>query len=230
MPVGTKSSLTAATIWGCGVRSSKGYVYVGCLVPVGRVTGDELIEFARLAETYGSGELRLTQDQNVLIVNVPEERVPALVGEGLLERCTPFPSSSFRRLVSCTGNDYCHFSLIDTKGWAVKLAERLEAALPKDQPLRVHWSGCPHACGQHHIADIGFQGARVKVDGEIVDAADVYLGGWLGKHPSLATKVLEGVPLAELPEKLRTLVEALRGEAPGQGTEIEIPAEEVIRP
>lgn len=194
-----------------GVRPQKqeGLRYVRCVVPVGRITGDDLIAFARLSERYGSGELRLTQDQNILIVNVPEEQVAALLGEPLLQRHTPFPAPAFRRLVSCTGNDYCHFSLIDTKGRAVELAERLETILPEGRPLRMHWSGCPHACGQHHIADIGFQAARVKVDGEIVDAADVYLGGRLGKDAQLASKVLSGVPLSELPERLRPLLQAL---------------------
>jgi ferredoxin-nitrite reductase len=216
-----------------GVRRQKqeGLRYVGCLVPVGRIAGDELIEFARLAETYGSGELRLTNDQNVLIVNVPEERVQALLGEPLLQRFTPFPSAPFRRLVSCTGIDFCHFSLIDTKGRAVELAERLEEILPEDRTLRVHWSGCPHACGQHHIADIGFQAARVRVNGEVVDAADVYVGGRLGKDPRLATNVLEGVPLTELPERLRPILKGLHQEAGGARDEwptIDIPAEEVV--
>lgn len=205
-----------------GIRRQKqaGLRYVGCLVPVGRITGDELIEFARLAETYGSGELRLTNDQNVLIVNVPQGRVRALLGEPLLRRFTPFPPASLRRLVSCTGNDYCHFSLIDTKGRATELAKRLEGLLPDGRPLRMHWSGCPHACGQHHIADIGFQAARVRENGEIVDAVDVYVGGRLGKNAQLATKVLEGVPLTKLPEKLRPLLDAFDQDA-GRHTEQE---------
>lgn len=218
-----------------GVRPQKqaGLCYVGCLVPVGRITGDELLEFARLARTYGDGELRLTQDQNVLLVNVPRDRVPALLEEKLLRRFTPFPSSSFRRLVSCTGNDYCHFSLIDTKGRAVEIAARLEEMLPKDRPLRMHWSGCPHACGQHHIADIGFQAARVRVGSDVVDAADVYVGGRLGKHPHLATRVLEGVPLSELPEQLRMLLnDGLlhdEDETPTERGEAELPSLEVMK-
>ncbi|HXH22794.1 MAG TPA: ferredoxin--nitrite reductase [Dehalococcoidia bacterium] len=217
-----------------GVRPQKqaGLCYVGCLVPVGRITGDELREFARLAQTYGDGELRLTQDQNVLLVNVPRARVPALLDEPLLRRFTPFPPSSLRRLVSCTGNDYCHFSLIDTKGRALQIAERLEALLPKDRPLRMHWSGCPHACGQHHIADIGFQAARVRVNGEVVDAADVYIGGRLGNNPRLATKALEGVPLSELPEHLKTLLEdgllSADDEAASKAEESDLPLSEVI--
>ncbi len=213
-----------------GVRRQRqdGLRYVGCLVPVGRIAGDDLIEFARLAQTYGTGDLRLTQDQNVLIVNVPEARVPALLAEPLLRRFSPFPAAPFRRLVSCTGVDFCHFSLIDTKGRAVELAERLKGVLSDCRPLRMHWSGCPHACGQHHIADIGFQAARVRVNGQIVDAADVYVGGRLGKRPRLAAKVLDAVPLTELPERLRPIIAELlreREPAAADGTESEIPVE-----
>jgi ferredoxin-nitrite reductase len=195
-----------------GVHPQKrsGVSYVGLAVPVGRTTGDDLIEMARLAETYGSGELRLTNDQNVLIIDVPGSSLAALLAEPLVQRYTPHPDAFQRRLVSCTGKDFCHFSLIDTKGRAVEVAERLQALLPEALPLRMHWSGCPHACGLHHIADIGFQAARVRVDGEIVDAADVFVGGKLGKEAKLATKVMEGVPLTELAERLAPLVGSVR--------------------
>jgi ferredoxin-nitrite reductase len=183
---------------------------VGLAVPVGRTTGDDLIELGRLAETYGSGELRLTNDQNVLIVDVAGNGLAALLAQPLVQRYTPHPDAFQRRLVSCTGKDFCHFSLIDTKGRAVEVAERLQALLPEALPLRMHWSGCPHACGLHHIADIGFQAARVRVDGEIVDAADVFVGGKLGKEARLATKVMEGVPLSELADRLAPLIAAGR--------------------
>jgi ferredoxin-nitrite reductase len=70
----------------------------------------------------------------------------------------------------------------------------------------MHWSGCPHACGLHHIADIGFQATRVRIGDQIVDAADVFLGGRLGKDPALAHRVLENVPITDLPERLVTLI------------------------
>jgi ferredoxin-nitrite reductase len=74
--------------------------------------------------------------------------------------------------------------------------------------VRVHWSGCPHACGQHRIADVGLLAARVRIDDEIVDAVDVYLGGRPGPEPRLATKVLEGVPITDLPQRLASLLPA----------------------
>ncbi len=211
-----------------GVRRQKqaNLVYVGCHVPVGRATAADLREFARLAGEYGTGELRLTHDQNLLLVNVPETAIDALLAEPLLARFTPFPSAGFRRLVSCTGNDYCHYSLIDTKGRAVEVAQLLEEVLPPDSTLRMHWSGCPNACGLHHIADIGFQAARLRRDGEIIDAADVFIGGKLGPGARLATKVLDSVPISELPQRLRALLAdpTLRQEAAAPGLAVGSPS------
>ena len=195
-----------------GVHPQKqsGMSYVGLSVPVGRCSGDDLIEIARLSEGYGSGDVRLTNDQNVLIVNVAGASLAGLLNEPLLQRFTPHPNAFQRRLVSCTGKDFCHYSLIDTKGHAAELAKKLTELMPDALPLRMHWSGCPHACGLHHIGDIGFQASRVRVGDEIVDAADVFVGGKLGRNPRLATKVMEGVPLSELAERLVPIVGSLR--------------------
>jgi ferredoxin-nitrite reductase len=184
--------------------------YVGLAVPAGRTTADDMIELARLAGCYGSGEVRLTNDQNVLIVNVPDDKLSGLLEEPLLATYSPDPGSFSRRMVSCTGKDFCHFSLIDTKGRATEIAESLQVLYPDETPLRMHWSGCPHACGLHHIADIGLQASRVRIGDEIVDAADVFVGGRLGKHASLATKVMDAVPLTELPQRLAPYIESLR--------------------
>jgi ferredoxin-nitrite reductase len=172
---------------------------VGCCVPVGRITGDDLLEFARLAAVYGAAELRLTVQQNILVPHVSPERVDELLAEPLLQRYSPRPSPFLRGLVSCTGNDYCHFSLIDTKGRALELARALDREYEADRALRIHLSGCPHACGQHRIADVGLQGDRVRIDGEIVDAAHVFAGGCLGREAQLAEPVQSGVPVEELP-------------------------------
>jgi ferredoxin-nitrite reductase len=194
-----------------GVRPQKqaGLVAVGVSIPVGRISGDDLIEFGRLAKDYGNAELRLTNDQNLLLVNVSQAELNGLLNEDLLQKYSPEPSSWLRRTVSCTGSDYCHFSLIDTKAAALDLARLMENLLPMETPLRLHWSGCPHACGQHHIGDIGFLGSRIRIGGdEIVEAADVFIGGKPGADPRLAEKVLENVPLTELPQRLRALLTA----------------------
>ena len=196
-----------------GVRAQRqaGLSAVGCLVPAGRVRGDDLIEFGRLAAAYGAGELRLTVQQNVLIPHVPEDRLEALLGEPLLRRYRPDPEPWLRSLVACTGIDYCHFSLIDAKGEALALARALGERYELDAPVRIRVSGCPHACGQHRTGEIGLLGARVRADGEVLGAADVFAGGGVGERARLGERVASGVPLADLPEAVAAQLRALRG-------------------
>lgn len=191
-----------------------GLSYVGLLVPVGRVTGTQLKELARLAEMYGHAEIRLTPDQNVIIPHVSRDRLASLLREPLLREFSPFPSPIMRGMVCCTGNDYCHFSLIDTKGEAMKLARALEQQLSSEKPVRIHISGCPNACGQHHIADIGLLAVKVRRDGMVVDAADISVGGRLGPDARLAEVVHQGVPLTDLPDTVPGLLPSARTAIP----------------
>src|SRR5262249_28875605 len=156
--------------------------YVGLLVPVGRITTAQMRGVADLAERYGNGEIRLTVQQNLLIANVPEQKLGALTEEPLLQELPFDPSPIMRGLVSCVGNDYCHFALIDTKGYAVEVARELDRRTKgkKVAPLTIHWSGCPAGCGLHQVGTIGLQGCRSRVNGEVVDAAHVYVNGKSG--------------------------------------------------
>jgi ferredoxin-nitrite reductase len=188
-----------------GVERQKqpGLNAVGCLVPVGRVTGDDLIEFGCVAQRYASSELRLTNNQNVVIVNVPGTKLAALLGEPLLQKFSPYPPNWSRRSVSCTGIDFCHFSLIDTKSAAVEFSDAMERLMPDTaQALRMHWSGCQHGCGQHQIGDLGFMASQVRIKNETVAATDVYVGGEPGAEPKLGTRIMQDVPLTELPERI----------------------------
>jgi nitrite reductase/ring-hydroxylating ferredoxin subunit len=102
--------------------------------------------------------------------------------------------------------DYCHFALIETKGWALKTAHALETKLGKTQPLRMHWSGCPAGCGNHSVADIGLLGKNIKVNGEIVEAVDVFVGGATGCEPNPPIKIMEDVPCEDLADVVAGLV------------------------
>jgi len=183
-----------------------GLSYVGLKTPVGRVTGDQLLELARIAERYGRGELRFTPSQNVLIPHVPDAVLGELTAEPLLKALPYNPSEIQRGLVSCTGTDFCNLALIDTKARAMALARELEQRLGATRPLTVRWSGCPASCGNHHTADVGLQGCKVKVDGKIVDGVHVFVGGRGGRDPRAAEKILEDVPCDALPEALDRLV------------------------
>ena len=183
-----------------------GLNYIGLKTPVGRVTGDQLLELARLAERYGRGELRFTPSQNVLIPHIPDGLVGELTQEPLLRELPYNPSEIRRGLVACTGTDFCNLALIDTKTRALALAREFEQRLGTARPLTVRWSGCPASCGNHHTADVGLQGCKVKVDGKIVDGVHVFVGGRGGLAPRAAVKILEDVPCDELPEVLDRLV------------------------
>lgn len=196
---------------GVTAQRQPGLNVVGLLVPVGRLTAEQLTGLADLAERYGQAELRMTVQQNVLIPGVPDADVDELTREPLLEALSPAPSPFMRSLVSCTGNDYCHFSLIDTKGEALKLARALDDRYELDAPVRINMSGCPHACAQHRAAEIGLQGDRVRVGEEIVDAAHVFVGGRLGDDARLAAPLASGVLVDDLPALVAEQIAALRG-------------------
>jgi NAD(P)H-dependent nitrite reductase large subunit len=188
--------------------------YVGLAIPVGRITDAQLFDLARLADTYGSGDLRLTTSQNVIIPNVPDGKLCELSSESLLRDLQLDPPGVVRGLVSCTGIDYCHFALVETKDLAVKTARHLERTLPTNKHLTMHWSGCPAGCGNHAAADIGLLGKNVRLNGEIVEAVDVFVGGKSGPNARAGTKILEDVPCGELPEVLERVIPYLTGKRP----------------
>src|SRR5262249_41154548 len=136
-------------------QKQEGLVALGLCVPTGRLHPDELEELGRLADFYGDGQVRLTTAQNAILPNVPVNRLNALLSEPLLARLSPFPSPFMRKLVACTGTDFCNLALIETKQRATELSKSLEQQLgKKSRALSIHWSGCPAGCGNHQAADL----------------------------------------------------------------------------
>ena len=101
--------------------------YAGLLVPVGRITTTQMRGVADLAERYGNGEIRLTVQQNIIVPNIPEEQLGAFTEEPILKELPFDPSPIMRGLVACTGIDYCHLALIETKGWAIRWPRNLKS-------------------------------------------------------------------------------------------------------
>ncbi len=186
---------------------------VGLLVPVGRVTSAQLREAARLADEYGRGNLRLTPGQNLILTHVPEQRVPALLAEPLLREWMPDPTPAMRGTVACTGTDFCNLALIDTKARALEVAEFIGS--PASAPLTIRWSGCPAGCGNHHSADIGLQGKRIRRDGRVIEAVTIYAGGRAGPDAKAGQVVMEDVPCDEhLPAVIEALILSVRCKSP----------------
>src|SRR6266853_454978 len=198
-----------------GVHPQKqaGLFYIGAAVLRGRVNPHQLRAAADLAERYGNGELRTTNTQNLVIVNVQRASTAAvtlgLETAGLHVTASPF----WRGAVACTGSEFCKLAITETKAFTRWLVEELEERLPEfDQQLKLNVTGCPNSCGQHRIADIGLEGKKVKADGRIQDAYYFCLGGAVGKHAGFARPVGYRCPANEVPDAierlLRTYLEA----------------------
>jgi ferredoxin-nitrite reductase len=176
-------------------QSQPGTVAVGLRVPMGRMDPAQMEELATLAEDYGNGEIRLTTAQNAILPYVPDGRLDSLLDQGLLQEFTPAPSSFRRNVVACTGTDFCNLAQIDTKGHANELSGALEQRFGTiGAPLTMHWSGCPAGCGNHQAADIGFRGLKARIDGQIVEAVAIYVGGRTGPDAEPGHQVVEVVP------------------------------------
>ncbi|HEX5176492.1 MAG TPA: hypothetical protein VFV83_05655 [Chthoniobacteraceae bacterium] len=173
--------------------------WVGLCFPGGRLRNGALGHVSALAAKYcapGHDSIRLTNKQNLLIINVPEANVAALKDE-LDALGLDYNPGNFRRgCVSCTGIEFCNLAVAETKNRMMSLVQQLEATSGwyKDK-IRIHFSGCPSSCGQHQIADIGFRGAKTKVNGQQVDAYDAFIGGRLG-HNRRFNELLKGKIIA----------------------------------
>jgi ferredoxin-nitrite reductase len=191
-----------------GVYKQKqpGLNYVGLHIPVGRLYAEDMFEMARLAEVYGTSEMRLTVEQNIVIPNIAESRLATFFTETLLERFSLNPGLLARSLVSCTGAQFCNFALIETKNRALATIKALEAELTFTKPVRIHWTGCPNSCGQPQVADIGLMGTKTRKNGKTLEGVDIYMGGKVGKDAHLGTCMIKGIPCEDLQPVLQDLL------------------------
>jgi ferredoxin-nitrite reductase len=187
-------------------QKQPGLSYVGVVLPAGRMTSQQCRTLADMARRFGSGELRLTVWQNLIIPNIPNERVPevlALIGKTGLD----WQTSSIRAgLVACTGKAGCKYAAADTKRHAMLLASELESRWPLDSPINIHLTGCHHSCAQHAIADIGLIATGVEVGDELREGYHILVGGKTGAQARLGTCVFESVVAEELVSRVSQLI------------------------
>ncbi len=192
-----------------GVHPQKqpGYSYVGAAVLRGRLTSEQLRGAAELAERFANGELRNTNMQNLLIVNVPNAAAAELAREleaiGLRTSGSPF----WRGTVACTGTEFCKLAIAETKNYARWLVEELEERLPGfEEQIKINIAGCPNSCGQHWIADLGLEGKKLRVDGNMRDAFYFCVGGAVGREQSIARPVGYRCLASEVPDAIERLM------------------------
>jgi len=191
-----------------GVHEQKqpGYRYIGVVLPVGRMTYAQMRGLAAIAERCGSGTLRLTVWQNLLISDVHEAHVQTVLEELHTIGLSAKASGIRGGLVACTGSKGCKYAASDTKGHALELASYLEDRLQLDHPINIHFTGCPHSCAQHTIGDIGLLGTKVPVGEDVVEGYHVYLGGGYGADQKIAREVYRDVPAAALPMRIERML------------------------
>ncbi len=185
-------------------QRQKGLSYIGVAAPVGRVTAEQMIALADIADRFGTGELRLTVWQNALVPNVADTNVDAAV-EAI--RATGLEINAGGVLggtVACTGNKGCKYAATDTKSHAVMLANFLDERFKILQPVNLHVTGCPHSCAQHYIGDIGLMG--VKVNGE--EGYQVNIGGGSDQNQGIGRELIPAIRFADLPAAMSGLFAA----------------------
>ncbi len=202
-----------------GVHAQKqpGLNYVGVVCPVGRLTSDRMRALADIADRYGSGTLRLTVWQNLLISDIADADLDAAL-TAIRAAGLDCQASAIRgALVACTGNAGCKFAAGDTKRHAAELADFLEARITLDQPINIHLTGCHHSCAQHYISDIGLLAAKVPVGDDMVEGYDLHVGGGAGAEQAIGRLIRPGVVFADLgPMVLALLHRWMSDRAAGQ--------------
>ena len=191
-----------------GIRPQRqaGLRYIGVDVPVGRLTVSQLRGLASLASRFGSGTLRLTVWQNLLISDIPETRLndalKALGDLGLTSEPDPIQAG----LVACTGAESCVFGMAPTKSTALAISAWLRGRIRLDQPVNIHLTGCSHSCAQHFIGDIGLLATKVDTEAYKGAGFHFFLGGGYGREGRMAVPARRFVPVPEVPKEIERVL------------------------
>lgn len=199
-----RRSIDRAGHIGVHSQTQPGLSFIGVAIPVGRLPVVQMRALADIADEFGSGEFRLTVWQNLIVPNIPEDKLEA-AKQALLDAGLQFTAGRvLSGTVACTGNQGCRFAASDTKTHAVLLANSLDERFKIDQPVNLHVTGCNNSCAQHYIGDIGLMG--VKISGE--EGYQVVLGGGADADQGLARELIPAIKFSELTPVLHSLFAA----------------------
>ena len=189
-------------------QKQAGYYYNGISIPCGRITAEQMVGLAKLADDYGDGLMRTTAMQNIVILNVLKENLSKL-DDGIDKLgLSKKPSPVERGLVCCIGEEFCKYGLVGTKRWGSDIVKTLgqNLILENSENIGLHVTGCPHGCAGNLIADIGLEGCLCKVDGEDAEAFNIRLGGRLGKGAMFGRMIERRVPINVAKIKIERLL------------------------
>jgi ferredoxin-nitrite reductase len=195
---------------GVHTQKQEGLSWLGVVVPVGKLTTEQMRGIAKVAGECGDGDVRLTVWQNLILSGVPDARVAEAEARIAVLGLSTKASSIRAGLVACTGNTGCKFAASDTKRHALMIADHVEARLALDVPVNIHLTGCHHSCAQHYIGDIGLLGTKVSVgdEGDTIEGYDVIVGGGFAENARIGRELWRGVKAEDCPSQVEALLQA----------------------
>ncbi len=197
---------------GVHAQAQAGLYWIGAAVLTGRLTAEKMIAAADVADQFCDGVLRTTNQQNLLFPNIAEEDLEE-AKRALKAAGYQWDVSTYRRAsIACTGIEFCNLAITETKHLLTEIVDHLESTLPIDESIRINLNGCPNACGQHFVGDIGLQGCKARVGTEQVEAYDVCLGGRLGVDAKFTRPISRKVPATKVKYALENLLRSYQEE------------------
>ncbi|BAZ10059.1 precorrin-3B synthase [Calothrix sp. NIES-4071] len=192
---------------GAHPQRQKGYSYIGIVLPLGKLNINQLYNLANLVDTYGSGSLRLTPWQNLIIPDIKSEFIPQV--QEHIENLGLHWSANhiYSGLVACTGNKGCASSATDTKTDALALAEYLQQHISLDIPIKIHFTGCSKSCAYHGKSDITLLGAQKIENNTTIEGYQVFVGSY---EQPFGREIYSYINQAELPEVILRLLQVYK--------------------
>ena len=187
-----------------------GLFYCGVVLPVGRMSADQMRGLAKIADRFGSGTIRLTVWQNLLVSDIKADDIPA-VKEAITALGLDWSATSVRAgLVACTGAAGCKYAGAHTKQDAMAVANYLDGRVQLTTPINLHLTGCHNSCAQHFIGDVGMIGTKVAVGEEMVEGYHLFVGGGYGAEAEVGRELARDVTSAELPAVLERILDGFQ--------------------
>jgi ferredoxin-nitrite reductase len=187
-------------------QKQPGMNYIGLQLPVGRILPAQMRGLAKLADEHGSGILRLTVWQNLILSDIPNEKLEvvkeAITGLGLSWSASTVSGG----VIACTGAAGCKYAMAHTKTHAMEIIAYLEDRVELDQPVNIHLTGCPHSCAQHYIGDIGMLGTKVPVGDDMIEGYHVFVGGGYGASRSIGRELYRNIIAADAPPLIERML------------------------
>ncbi|MCF6245139.1 MAG: ferredoxin--nitrite reductase [Sulfurovum sp.] len=178
------------------------------IVPSGIFTGTDMIASAEVSKSHGDGHLRLTYDQNLYVINIPNENLASFETTDIVKKYAKYNTLYFNDMIACAGTATCSFGVIPNKPDAIEMAHFLSSEVAiENANVRMNWSACPKGCGLNGIADIGFEGCKAKLsDGTRVDGVHIFLGGKITREAQEAHVLHKALPITEAKHHVKYLL------------------------